>query len=212
MTSLSSSLDNYLRLLEQHGSLTPKVIIGLRSETDWSSTKWPDEVTPFDDLKIYFSRISGYDNSKCAELGLHSPTLAWGMYALSIEQCIRHHENASFAFSDDNPDYWPLEFFPFMRDDGGSYLVVNCDASSPKYGAVYDMCDGVGCNRVSNSLADFFEASALEIVQGLRTYVKGRSTISVDPKEYLLRAAGIFGHSPYFDRIGKMGTQIVDWK
>jgi uncharacterized protein len=212
MNSLNETLDRYFQILEQYGSLAPKAIIGLNSIEDWVAMKFPEEITPFEDLKTYFLRVNGYSNNGWREGKICRPDLAWGMRALSLDECLRHHETALFIYDDENPYYWPLEFLPIMWDGAGSYVVVNCDTSSPKYGAVYDMCDGVGCNRISNSLQEFFEASAQEVLLGLRTYSRDLSQIAVRPDEYLSRAATLFGNSPYFILVGRMSNQIVDWK
>ena len=212
MRSLNDVLDDYLRVLEQHGSPAPKTLVGLSDLAQWAAVKFPAEITPFADLRTYFTRVNGYDRTLCDELGVLYPCLAWDMQALSIRESLQHHENAYFAQSDDNPDYWPLGFLPILWDSGGSYVVVNCEASSPTRGAVYDMCEGVGCNRIADSLQHFFAASAQEILNGLRKYSDDCSAIAVDPGTYLARAAALFGNSPYFVRVGRMDTQIVDWR
>src|SRR5262245_9986228 len=106
MSTLNEVLRTYLRELGEHGSTFPKVVIGLSASTDWSKLKFPPEVTPFDDLKTYFSLINGYDANACRELAVRSPELAWGMTVLSLQECLADHELTSIT-SEENPDYWP---------------------------------------------------------------------------------------------------------
>ena len=67
----------YLRALEQQGSLTPKVMEGLDPSTDWKTLEIPADVTAFDDLKSYFSVINGDNLAACSELDIFEPRLAW---------------------------------------------------------------------------------------------------------------------------------------
>jgi hypothetical protein len=107
------------------------------------------------------------------------------------------------------PDYWPSGFLPILMDGGGSYVVVNCLSGSPTYGAVYDMTEGVGCTRISDSLRDFIAASTREAVQGLRTY-SGDFSTTINAREYLDKAGPLFDNSPYFAR-ADMSANVVDW-
>ena len=87
------------------------------------------------------------------------------MHPMSWPESVEHHKLAG-----DYPQYWPKGFLPSSWDGAGSYVVVNCIATSPTYFAVYEMCDGVGCTRIASSLSEFFAASTQEVLQGLRNY------------------------------------------
>ncbi|WP_028102966.1 SMI1/KNR4 family protein [Pseudoduganella violaceinigra] len=204
-------LDSYLKTIAENGSATPRALKP-SAEVDIEELKSLRDVTPFDDLATYFARVDGLDDDVMEEFDLFEPELAWGMSALSIKDSISHYQDVAYCGGSENPDYWPYGFLPIMQDGCGSYLVVNCIASSPAYGAVYDMCDGVGCNRLANSLREFFAASAQEVATGLRKYDSDTSAITVDAGGYLKQAGEIFGNSAYFARVGRMGSQIVDWK
>ena len=203
-------MSEYLRVIELNGSATPKAIRPLDDISALTQLRGLKDVTPFDELDAYFSAIDGYDQYVCDELDLFEPTLAWDLSVLSLEQAVSHY-NETAPLGSENPDYWPYGFLPVLWDLSGSYLLVNCVKSSPFYGGVYDMTEGVGCNRVSSSLSEFFAASAKEVEAGLRRYDKGESTLCVEWEDYLKLAAPIFSHAPFFVRT-RMDAQIVDWK
>jgi len=202
-------VQDHLRVIEKSGSSTPKTLKRLADAARLADLRELDDVTPFDDLDNYFLEVDGYDQDVCIELDLIDPPLAWDMSVLSLEDAIAHYHDAPIG--SENPDYWPPGFLPILWDLSGSYVLVNCAKSSPAYGAVYDMTEGVGCNRISSSLREFFAASAKEVEAGLRRYDKDQSELCVEWKEFLRLAAPIFGHSPFFTR-ERMDTQIVDWK
>jgi hypothetical protein len=204
MRPLEEVLREYLRVLEQHGSPTPKVIAKLAAEAEWNAL--PAEVTPFDDLKTYFKHVNGYGNAAAPGV-LIQPELAWQMSALSLPESLREHE--SLAGTAEDPDHWPRGFLPVLADGGGSYVVVNCLAGSPTYGAVYDADESVGCCRVANSLADFFQAATQEVRQGLRRYLPDGSSLTT--REYLDDAAPLYGETPFFVR-KKFDEPVVDWR
>jgi hypothetical protein len=204
MGKFEEILREYLSVLEQHGSMTPKVLARLDQPFDWNALPLPREVTLFDDLKTYFTLINGDDSDACHELDVFEPWLAWSMHPLSLLESLEHHELAG------TPDYWPSGFLPLLMDGAGSYLVVNCRSDSPTFRAVYDMSDGVGCTRVANSLSEFFTASTREVALGLRDYSPDPSP-SITTREYLAKAAPLFGNSPYFDR-ARMDEPMVDWE
>ena len=202
-------INDYLRVIEGSGSSAPRAIRALADPAALSELRELDDVTPLEDLEAYFLTVDGYDQDVCIELDLLDPQLAWDMSALSLEDAISHYNDAPIG--SENPDYWPPGFLPILWDLSGSYVLVNCAKSSPTYGAVYDMSEGVGCNRISSSLPEFFAASAKEVEAGLRRYDKDQSTLGAEWPEYLKLAAPIFGHSPFFSR-ERMDTQLVDWK
>jgi len=201
-------LEDYYTVLEQHGALAPKAIKPLRDSHALDVLHTLRDTSPPPDLLAYFRRVDGYDDAVCRELDVFEPAFAWGMFCLSLAECISNHE----LCDEGDEDYWPSGFVPILWDGGGSYLAVNCRQFSPTWGGVYDMSEGVGCNRVSASLPDFFRASAAEIEAGLRRYGRDTSELAVGGREYLERAAPIFGQTQYFSRAGRMGDQIVDWK
>jgi hypothetical protein len=202
MQALADVLEKYLQVLEQHGATAPRAIARLGAG-DWKATEFPEDVTPFDDLKTYFTRVNGYDPAALTELDLFEPELAWQMRALSLEESLENHEMAG-----EYPDYWPSGFLPILADSAGSWVVVNCIATSPTYRAVYDMSDGVGCNRIANSLGEFFAASTQEVLQGLRVYAGDDS--DTPSRDYNALAAPLFGNSPYFTR-ERFDSCVVDW-
>ncbi len=76
----------------------------------------------------------------------------------------------------DDPDflaYWPPRFVPVATPGDGSRLLVNCDAASPTYGAVYDLFHGVGVSKCAASLAQHF---------GTRNALFDAGIISVTPE------------------------------
>jgi hypothetical protein len=198
MQTLKEILREHLCVLDQHCALTPAVLATLDASIDWDGVKLPPDVTAFDDLKTYFALIDG-DEARAGRL------LAWGMQPLSLAESLQHHDMAG-----EHPDYWPSGFLPFLQDGGGSYVVINCRATSPTFRAVYDMSEGVGCTRLANSLSEFFAASTREIALGLRNYSEVDSP-TISTREYLAKAAPLFGNSPYFDR-ERMDQSIVDWE
>jgi cell wall assembly regulator SMI1 len=213
MTSVEDALTAYLQVLEQSGSLTPKVIVPQDADSDAAAAfDAMAELSIPDDLRRFFAHANGYDDALCDELDLFEPVFAWGMFLLGVEDSRHHYASGPPCLAEENPDYWPLGFVPILWDGSGNYVVVNCRPGSPTYGAVYDMCEGVGCNRVSDSIPAFLDASAREVVSGLRKYSGDGSETAVDAASYLALAAPLFGHSAYFSRPGRMGSQIVDWK
>ena len=52
-------------------------------------------------------------------------------------------------------------------------MAVNCIASSPTFGGVYELTDGVGLNRIASSLTEFLDAGAAAIAQGFIRYDDG---------------------------------------
>ena len=166
---------------------------------------------PDRELVSYFSEANGYRASTLADIS-SNPEFAWGMWPLSLDEAATHYDSWQAAGYADLPDYWPDRFFPMMWDGEGNYLLANCDVASPTYGAVYDLTEGVGCNRLANSISDFFLASCREFELGLRRYSSPHRASINQRRNYVMRAAQLYGYTPYFDRYGSMDTQIVDWK
>jgi hypothetical protein len=191
----------------QRAALTPRVLIAASDEAIEALTTL-EAVTLSDDLRAYFRRVGGYDHAKCRELELFEPHLAWSMFALQVEDVPNHCGDLTSI--PDNQDYFPSGFLPILWDGSGSYVAVNCIADSRTCGAVYDMSEGVGCNQISPSMAAFFEACTRETEIGLRHWESG--AMSMESDNYLERAGVVFGGTPFFSRVGRMGSQIVDWR
>jgi len=184
MPTLVQALRAHLRTIERPDSVAPKPL---------STRDLPQEVSIGEELTTWFQLVDGADAD-----------LAWGMQPLSLTDSLKHHEMAG-----EYPDYWPAGFLPILMDGGGSYVVVNCLSGSPTYGAVYDMSEGVGCTRISDSLRAFIIASTQEAAQGLRKY-SGEYSTTIEAREYLDKAGPLFGNSHYFAR-ADMSANVVDW-
>jgi hypothetical protein len=211
MTSaiLDDALDLYLAAVARLGSPVGEVIRPLADKGSLDALRALDHVTLPDELVAYFSRIDGYDLDALAERDLFEPTLAWAMDALSVDDVLRAHGDLQFAIIDDAPDYWVDGFLPILSDGAGSVVAVNCIADSPTFGGVYEMTDCVGLNRIASSLTKFFEGCTAAIAQGFISYDDGM--LLPEHPRFLLEAGPLYGNPPYFARIGKMGSQIVDW-
>ncbi|MDR6990301.1 hypothetical protein [Luteimonas sp. 3794] len=201
-------LAHYLTVLQHHGSPTPRVLAPLVDAVALDRLAALPGVSPPPALLAYFRAVDGTDPDACDALGLFEPHLAWRMTALSLAEALQTHHDLASHEDDENPDYWPRGFIPLLADGAGSYLVVNAIAGSPTWGAVYDMGQGVGCNRLAHSLPAFFDASARQIEAGLLRFEGGASRPAVEPREYVRRTAELFGHPPCF---ASPGSQIVDW-
>lgn len=210
MKNLNDIIDDYLAAIEAAGSLTPKVLQGPPDDALFEQLAAFDEVTVFPDLRTYFTRLNGYDIHACSERDLFEPELAWGMFAYSLEDCIAAYDDLAGIGGDENPDYWPYGFVPILDDGAGSSVLVNCIAGSPTFGAVYEMTDCVGVNRVSDSLADFLLAATHVVKAGWKTFDRDTSSITVGDDEYADLLAQVHGNTPYFT--GRGSDQVVDWK
>jgi len=184
MTTLEKVLREHLRALGRSDPPAPGLL---------PAVEMPPNVSLGEELRTWFQLVNGA-----------SDELAWGMEPMSLDDSVEHHEMAG-----EYPDYWPSGFLPILMDGGGSYVVVNCVSGSPTYGAVYDMTEGVGCTRISDSLSAFIAASTQEAAQGLRKY-SGDFSTTIDAREYLDRVGPLFGNSPYFAR-ADMSANVVDW-
>lgn len=207
---LDDALDRYLAATAQLGSPVRELIRPLRDERSLDALRALDEVTLPDEVVAYFRRVDGYNDDALAERDLYGPSFAWGMVALSVDDALREHDQLQYAITDESPDYWVDGFLPILSDGAGSVVAVNCIASSPTFGAVYEMTDGVGLNRIASSLTEFFEASTAAIFQGFFRYDDGM--LLPEHPRFVLEAGTLYGDSPYFARAGRMGTQIVDWR
>lgn len=207
MKKLADILDDYLATIEAAGSLLPKAL-GPAPDDGWvERMNALERVTVPDDLQVFYSKINGWDED--SDLDLFEPELAWGMFPLSVDRSIDDYEEIADD-DEDTLDYWPLGFVPIMWDGGGSWVVVNCIATSPTYGAVYEMTHSVGVNRIASSLADYFAGLAHVVKAGWKTFDGDSSDITIDEDEYADRQAEVFGHTPYFTTRGS--EQVIDWK
>lgn len=66
-------------------------------------------------------------------------------------------------------DYWPQAFVPIGTPGDGSRLLVNCLASSPTYGSVYELFHGEGISRISESLSQYFKTLNACLANGALT-------------------------------------------
>lgn len=157
------------------------------------------------DLTTYFMFIGGLD-------GWKEPIFAWGMSSIPLKDLQFEYDLAT-EVGTDSPKYWPIGFIPFLRDGSGSYVVLNCISSSPTYGAVYDMTEGVGCNMIAPSLKVFIEGARKELEIGLRVYNEDKQYPDYPNYDtYLKDCLNIYGHTSYFIRAGgRMSEQIEDW-
>ena len=132
---------------------------------------------------------------------------------LSLEQSLYHYNNLFGCGEPENPDYWPIGFIPILWGSGGDYVLINSLVNSSTYGAVYEMTDGVGSNRVSSSLSDFLDANSQILEMGLVEFKNPEYSTILDNSGYLMACRKAFRESPYFSRLGgEMDKQIVDWK
>jgi hypothetical protein len=208
--TLDDALDRYLAATARLGSPVREVIRPLFDQGSLDALRALDDVTLPDELVAYFRRVDGYDDDALAERDLVEPSFAWAMEALSVDGALREHGHLQFAITDEAPEYWVDGFLPILSDRAGSAVAVNCIASSPTFGGVYEMTDGVGLNRIASSLTEFFEAGSAAIVRGFIRYDDGM--LLPEHPRFLLEAGPLYGDSPYFARVGRMGTQIVDWR
>ncbi|WP_160151541.1 SMI1/KNR4 family protein [Microbulbifer sp. ALW1] len=208
---LKKSIEKYLEVLKQSGSSAADTL----DQVDPNSIREGvlfDEVDLTDELVNYFSMVNGYDYKKCDDLGVDNPDFAWGMYALSWNQARDQYSELSGIGGDENPDYWPKGFFPILYDGSGDFVLVNCISSSITYGSLYDLSEGVGCNRISDSISEFLDASSVELEEKFRIFENEEISLIPDVRAQLEKGRKIFGETPYFSRMGKMDTQIIDWK
>ncbi len=207
--SLWAVLTKYKDTLNECGAASGKVIIG-GTEDDLRYLDNIDEVKPHPDLYTYFRFINGYDQEICDELDLYEPEFAWQMYPIAAKDIADVYDLAGYTH-DENPDYWPEGFLPILKDDGCSYVVVNCNADSPTYGAVYEMRHCVGSNMISKSLEAFILGNMLELQAKLRTFEDPELSEVTDLDTYFIRCQDIYGNTPFFSR-DRADDQIVDWK
>lgn len=210
--TMSDALEKYLNVLISAGAGSGKVILKDKSIKLNDIEKIEDICLPLE-LKQFF-KLASYNQDACDDLDIMYPEFAWGMYLLSIEQCIEHYQDLAGCGEEENPDYYPFGFLPILWNGCGDYVVINCIEKSKTFGAVYDMSEGVGCNLVSTSLSSFIDANRIVLEEKLRIFPNLEvSHITVDIQEYLNRCTEIFGNTSYFQRVGvNMHEQIVDWK
>jgi hypothetical protein len=209
---LSKALVRYRQQLEKSGAKIAKVMRE-GSESDLKKFESLNHIELHPDLITYFMFFGRVDDTLCDELGIGSePIFAWGMSGIEL-QFLQTAYALALETESDAPDYWPAGFVPFLSDGSGSYVVLNCIQGSPTYGAVYDMSEGVGCNRISSSLQGFIDGCRKELELGIRTYDEDGEYPDYPRYEtYLADGLEIYGETPYFIRAGgRMGEQIVDW-
>ncbi|MAQ75451.1 MAG: hypothetical protein CL613_03860 [Aquimarina sp.] len=211
-TELKTVFDQYVDQLTTAGAISPKVIKTSNEDDVIDELESLEAISLPEMVVEYLTLIDGYDDDLCDDLDVYEPEFAWNMYPIEVASIPTVYEDLAGCGGADNPDYWPVGFLPILEDGSGSYVVVNCIEDSPTYGAVYDMSEGVGCNRVSDTISDFLEGCRKELVEGLRVFEEPELSTVKDAKSYLVECRKIYGNTPYFSRIGSMDQQIVDWK
>lgn len=215
---------SYLALLLDRGARLCRILADPASPRAIDALGAEPGVTLPAPLRACFELVDGYDFARSKAEGLYLPTFAWSCALLDIRTARQHYQIVleHESFGGEWADYWPPGFVPLMWDGSGDYMVVNCRAGSPTYGAVYDMTKGVGCNRVSSTLDAFFNGCAEEIRRGL-TRVDDAGLLvpepppppwkSVSPAWEQRRIAihRIYGDTPYFTRGDELRC-IVDWR
>lgn len=207
---IKETLSSYIDALREHNSYTPDVLCSLDTEAIEKLNNLVSIQLPAE-LKFFLLAVGAYDDEKMDELDLFEPHFAWGMSIIPVQSIEAAYKDLAGCGGNENPDYWPLGFLPILEDGSGSYVIVNCISSSPTYGGVYDMSEGVGCNLISPSIATFLDASNQELKKGIRSFTSPDFSQIQNFQSYLSDAVMLFGKTSYFSRPGKMGQQIVDW-
>ena len=103
----------------------------------------------------------------------------------SVEEAAQDFEVSVdlWAKDQDFKKYWPIGFVPLGTPGDGSRLLVNCLASSPTYGSVYDLLHGVGVSRISGSLSQYFKTLNACLASSALT-VADDGEVSVDIDAY----------------------------
>lgn len=210
ISQIKQILLSYLDTLRKYDSATPEVLCAPDAGA-FATIEELESIELPSDLKYLLLSVGTYDDEKMDDLDLFEPHFAWGMSIIPA-QCIETiYKGSAGCGGEDNPDYWPMGFLPILEDGSGSYVVVNCISSSPTYGGVYDMSEGVGCNLISLSMPEFLAASIQELEKGVRSFTAPDLSQIQNFQSYLSDSASLFGKTPYFSRPGRMDQQIVDW-
>ncbi len=209
IVKMESILNEYIQKLKSSGAGSANVIKKVDNKYKVESLNSLKKVTVTNELKVLLS--IEYDSDLCYELDYFEPEFAWGMYLMDVEEIQSAYDEISGLNGEDDP-YCPLGFLPILSDNGGNYIMINCISQSPTYGAVYDMCEGVGVNMLATNLTHFFKCLSQELTDELRTFEAPQLSECIDIKNWFDKMSEIFGNTPYFIRKGKMDTQIIDWK
>ena len=97
--TLCDALDRYLEATARLGSPVRELVRPLSDQESLGAFRALDDVTLPDELIAYFCRIDGYDDDALAERECSSPTLAWSMEALSVDDVLREHRDLQFAIT-----------------------------------------------------------------------------------------------------------------
>lgn len=209
-SQIKQVLLSYLDTLRKHDSATPEVLCA----PDAGAIETIEELESIElpgDLKYFLLSVGTYDDEKMDDLDLFEPHFAWGMSIIPVHHIEMTYKNSAGCGGEENPDYWPIGFLPILGEGSGNYVVVNCLSSSPTFGGVYDLSEGVGCNLISPSMAEFLAASNQELERGIRSFTSPDFSQIQSFPSYLSDGALLFGKTPYFSRPGEMDRQIVDW-
>ena len=208
--NIESTLENYLNTLREKGAAFPEVIQPLDDPDLMNDLAGIEGISIPDQFGYYLEKINGYDLKRCRELDVIDPVFAWNKEVKPLKRIISYYKSNAGSFED--PDYFPPGFVTFLWGAGGDDIVINCIKDSPTFGAVYFFQEGVGINRISGTLAEFIEGCTQELKEGLIHFEDADISEVVDEETYFDDRLRIYGNTPYFNRKGKMDTQIVDWK
>jgi hypothetical protein len=203
--NLINVINNYIDLLLSKNLNSPKVLREGKI-SDINTIEKQQHITFHPDLIIYFERVGGYSPKKCNEFDSFEPSFLFNMHAIQLKQVSQHYSLAGEEVWDDELEeeadtYYPIGFVPFLLNGAGNYILINCIANSPTYGAIYCLESGLGCIRLSNSLSEFIIANHKTIEQHSEGFSDPDFFNITYTKEY-------FGDVPYFDRTLKR----VDWQ
>ncbi|MEM0962446.1 MAG: SMI1/KNR4 family protein [Bacteroidota bacterium] len=166
--SLDEALDGLLGQLAAAGAVSPDVLAPAAPE-QIAALDALDGVTLPDVFRAFLERVGSYDDGRCHALKAHEPDFANGMFVLRARWIPKNYET-SLHIGD--PEYWPPAYIPFLWGGSGDFTVINCDAASPAYGAVYDLDEGLGVRNgpMDSDLVAFLERSARELAECRRFF------------------------------------------
>ncbi|MEM7788677.1 MAG: SMI1/KNR4 family protein [Bacteroidota bacterium] len=165
---LLDALDTYLRDLAAAGAVSPEVLEPAAAE-HIAALEALEGVTVPASLRTFLSRVGSYDLGRCRALEAFEPDFANSMFVIAARTIPAHYTRSAGVL---DPEYWPLGFVPFLWGGSGDFTVVNCDAASPDYGAVYDLDEayGVEGGPMDADLTAFLLRSSRELADGRRVF------------------------------------------
>lgn len=177
-------LEEYLRLLEEHGASVVHRLQAGASESQLETLSSVPEVTLTTQVKDFWRRVNGVD---AYEPWDHSHLFGIWM-PQSVEQTIEtdnvQAQLRAQGVIDTETDYrfWPPGIIRFLGENGnGAY--VNCRANSPTYGAVYEKSvSEEPLVRAANSMNDYFRYL-------VAAFQEGAITVSLEDTEMSSKGA-----------------------